>query len=214
MNQSSFSRYISGLEKHLGYPLFSRSIDGVALTRKGEELLGIVENVFVNMKGFTSRNYPLLKLGQRRKIRIATSNALAAYLINDLILDYNKVHPDLVFEVIGVDQAIDIILYDVDIAIQPHDSKAGDLKWQVIHEPLFILEKKLYASVRYLEKYGEPKTVNDLKDHHIILPSTPEGHSYVEARSVIKLGNKGRKKHYPVFLSNSLECLIEAAQKR
>ncbi len=211
--QSSSSRHISGLEKHLGYPLFSRKKDGVTLTRKGEELFEIAEGIFLNMKGFTSRTYAPLKVGQKRKVRIATSQVLASYLINDLILDYNTDHPDLVFEVIGVDQAIDIILHDVDIAIQPHDSKSNDVKWGIIQEPFFVLKKKLYASALYIEKYGEPQTVADLKHHSLIVSSAPEDNAMNDSHWISRLGREKDKQHDPVFLSNSLECLVVAAQK-
>jgi DNA-binding transcriptional LysR family regulator len=193
LTQSAFSRHITGLEKHLGYPLFARKKDGVNLTRKGEELFGIAESVFLDMKGFTSQTFAPLKPGKKRKIRIATSHDLAAYLINDLILEYNVDHPDLVFEVIGADQTIDVILYDVDMAIQPHDPKTDDVKWQVIQEPFFTSVKKPYASTRYLEKYGEPQTIEDLK-HHRFVSSISEVDSFEDAKGV-------------------LECLIEAAQK-
>ncbi|MBX9804203.1 MAG: LysR family transcriptional regulator [Alphaproteobacteria bacterium] len=213
LTQSAFSRHITGLEKHLGFPLFARKKGGVILTRRGEDLFGIAESVFIDMKEFTSRNYEPVKQGIKRNIRIATSQNLAAYLINDLILEYNKDHPNFVFEIIGVDQAMDVILYDVDLAIQPHDPKTDEVKWQVIQEPFFTLEKKLYASTRYLEKYGEPQTIDDLKDHHFIVPSISEVDSFEGAKRVLELSTESGDRRNHVFLSNSLECLIEAAQQ-
>lgn len=213
LTQSAFSRHITGLEKHLGFPLFARKKGGVILTRRGEDLFGIAESVFIDMKEFTSRNYEPVKQGIKRNIRIATSHNLAAYLFNDLILEYNKNHPEFVFEVIGVDQAIDVILYDVDLAIQPQDPKTEEVKWQVIQEPFFTLNKKLYASVGYLEKHGEPQSVDDLKDHYFIVPSISEIDSFEDAQWTLEFCNESGDRHNHVFLSNSLECLIEAAQK-
>jgi DNA-binding transcriptional LysR family regulator len=54
--------------------------------------------------------------------------------------------------------------HDFDIAIRPYDADAKG----VYQEPLFTLEKKLYASQDYLEKHGAPKTVEDLKNHRLI----------------------------------------------
>lgn len=182
-----------GLEKHLGYPLFSRrNKDGVRLTRKGEELFGVIENVYFNVKRYTSRN--TLQVGQKRKIRIASHHTLLAYLINDLVLEYNKDHPELLFEVIGVNQNIDAVLHDVDIAIQAHDPHMDSINWQIIQEPFLTLKKKLYASRQYLEKHGEPKTIDDAYEN-------------------LKLDKDINEKLDPAFLSNTLECLIEAAQK-
>lgn len=225
--QSSFSRQITKLEKHLGYPLFSRSRNGVVLTRKGEELLIIIENMFLDMKKFTSQTYVSLNQEKKRKIRIATSHALAAYLINDFILDYHETHPDLVFEIIEVNDAPDIILNDVDIAIRPHTPqipKTEQVNWQVMQEPLFVLKKKLYASPQYLKQYGEPQQVSDLQHHHFILSSPLKTDSFDDAKWILGIGTGGSlrreqlskedsQNREPVFLSNSLECLIKAAQQ-
>ncbi|MBM3468947.1 MAG: LysR family transcriptional regulator [Alphaproteobacteria bacterium] len=213
VNQSSFSRSITALEKHLGYPLFIRTRNGVTLNRTGKELFAIVENIFVGMKGFTSRTYGITNQRQNRKIRIATNPAIASYILNELILDYNKDHPDLVFEIMGVDQAVDVILYDVDIAIQPHNPKMDSVNNQVIQEPFFTLEKKLYASPQYLETYGEPITIDDLRYHHFIISSTTEACPFGGVWGNLEPKVESENECSPVFVSNSLECLIEAAKQ-
>lgn len=152
-------------------------------------------------------------------------HAHAAYLINSLLLDYNKDRPDLVFEVIGLDEPLDVILHDVDIAIQPYNPKqgrVGDGNWQVTQEPFSTLEKKLYASPQYLKKYGEPQEVGDLEHHEFVALSIPKAFPSFDkkcddAKSILEAGREGLgndvNRREPVFLSNSLECLIEAAEK-
>lgn len=212
LNQSSLSRSIASLERHLCYPLFVRRKNGVHLTRKGLELFKIVENIFYNIKKFTQHPDANSNKGSRRKLRIAASHELAAYLINDLILDYNKSHPELLFEIIEVNQAIDVILYDVDLAIQPYNPKLTKTNWQVIQEPFLVLEKKLYASTQYLEKYGEPRTVDDLKNHRFLIYSKSEA-LFSTAHGKSKLEIQDEPMVNRVLLSNSLECLVEAAKQ-
>jgi DNA-binding transcriptional LysR family regulator len=212
-SQSSLSRSIAGLEKSLGYPLFTRSRNGVIPTRKGEELFEIVDNIFINLKKFTDRKYITADHKQKRKIRIASTHALAAYILNELILAYNKLNPDLLFEIIEVDEPIDIILHDVDIAIQPqfmrHQSAYDN--WHVIQEPLFTLEQKLYASPLYLEQWGEPQTVNELIKHRFI---TCPNHESLSVDGILEVITKKAGVNHGcniVFVSNSLECMFEAA---
>ncbi|MGC8483221.1 MAG: LysR family transcriptional regulator [Thermodesulfobium sp.] len=207
--QSALSRQIIYLEQHLGCPLFSRHSGGIKLTRKGEELFSIVEMSFLGFKGFTRNTHVKTANGEKRKIRIATTHADAAYILNDLILDYNKEHPELVFEVIGSDQIIDVVLNDVDIAIRPYDSTVQGVK----QEQLFTLEKSLYASNEYIERYGEPQTVKDLKNHRIIAFGHPEIYPYADVNWILRLGMPEGNFHEPVFTSNSIECLIGAAKK-
>ena len=57
----------------------------------------------------------------------------------------------LIFEIISDDHVIDVVLNDVDIAIRPHDPHFKGVQ----QEALFTLEKRLYASSEYIEKYGE-----------------------------------------------------------
>ena len=215
ISQSAVSRQVIYLEQHLGCSLFARHNGGLKLTRKGEELMEIIATTFVGLQGFTRNTHLQINNGKKQKIRIATTCSLAPYLLNEFILDYNKDHPHLMFELIGDDRLIDIILNDVDIAIRPIDLKGQEfLKGQdVQQEYLFTLEKKLYASPEYLEKHGEPQTVEDLKNHRLIGYSHPQEHPYSEVNWILKLGLPNGQLHQPIFASNSIECAIQAAEK-
>ncbi len=215
ISQPALSRQVIYLEQHLGCPLFSRHNGGIKLTRKGEELFSIVETTFMGLKIFTQNTHAKMTDRKKRKIRIATTHSNAAYLLNDVILDYSKDHPHFIFELIGDDHLIDIVLNDVDIAIRPIDLHVPDIfnEQNVQQEYLFSLEKKLYASPEYLEKYGEPQTIEDLKDHCLIGYAHPQEHPYSEVNWILKLGLPEGQLHQPIFASNSVECAINAAEK-
>lgn len=206
ISQSALSRQVIYLERHLGCPLFSRHNEGIKLTRKGHELFIMVESAFLNFKGFTRNVYVKTDGKRKRKLRISTTHAVAAYILSPVIFSYNKIHPDLVFELLIDDHLIDIMLNDVDIAIRPYDEQMRGLQ----QEHLFTLEKKLYTSPQYLVKYGEPRTVEDLKHHHLIAFGHPELHPYADVNWILRLGMPPGILHEPVFTSNSVECMIEA----
>lgn len=208
ISQSALSRQVIYLEQQLGCPLFSRHSGGVKLTRKGKELTAIVESTFLSFKGFTQNTYVKTAIGEKRKIRIATTHAIASYILSDLIFFYNKENPHLVFELISEDHLLDIVLNDVDIAIRPYDSEAKEIQ----QEHLFTLEKKLYASIKYLEAHGEPQTVDDLKHHHIIAFGHPELHPYSDVNWILRLGMPPGELHEPIFTSNSVDCMIKAVK--
>lgn len=214
-SQPSLSRQVIYLEQHLGFPLFSRHSGGIKLTRKGEELFSLIEITFLGLKGFTQNTHAATMNGKKRKIRIATTHAAAAYILSDLIIDYSKEHPHLTFELIGDDHLIDIVLNDVDIAIRPLDSKIkeGEKMIGTHYEYLFSVEKKLYASSEYLKKHGEPQVVEDLKHHNVIAFGHPEKHPYGDVNWILALGMSAGVQHDPVFTSNSVESLIDAAKK-
>ena len=212
VDQPSLTRQIQVLEKQVGCPLLIRKVGaggGVTLTRKGEELLNHIAPFFMVMRGFCSNNHSLDNNG-KRKIRIATTHAIAAYIINDLLIDFNNIYPNITFEIITDDHVVDIILSDADILIRPYDKEAKN----VIQEPLFSLQKKLYASKEYLEKYGEPKNVNDLRNHRLVTSSSnPIDYPFADIHWILKLGMPEGESNTASFLSGSLECLMAVAKK-
>jgi DNA-binding transcriptional LysR family regulator len=208
ISQPSLSRKISILEDHLKCKLFTRTPKGLILTRKGEELFAIIEQSFLLLKGFTYNAAVTAENGQKRKIRIATTHALATYILSRHLIAYTRLHPNVVFEIIANDQLIDLIINDVDLTIRPHDVEARG-----VHQiPLFTLEKKLFASEEYIKKYGEPQTIEDLDNHYIISHAQPEKHPYSDLNWILRLGMPEGRLRTPIFSSNSLECVVQAAK--
>ena len=216
IDQASLTRQMQALETQVGSRLVIRSAKGITLTRKGEELLEHVAPFFMAIRGFCKNNYASTKIGQeeQRKIRIISTHALASYVLSDIIIDYNKEHPNLIFEIVADDFVCDIILSDSDIAIRPYNPDTDQNVQGIIQEPLFGVEKKLYASREYLSLYGEPKSVDDLKNHKIIvISSNPKDYPLVDIHWILKLGLPEGTLHKPSFLSNTVECMINAAEK-
>jgi DNA-binding transcriptional LysR family regulator len=214
ISQSALTRQIRILEEQVGCPLVIRKPGGISLTRKGEELLEMIAPVFLQMKGFCGHNYVEVRGEKKRQIRIVTSHAVASYVINDLILEYNKDNPHLIFEIIGEDHEVDIILNDADIAIRPYDPKTEGIH----QEHIFNLQRKLYASEIYLKMYGEPTSLEDLNNHYFLSypisaePSSSIEYPYSDVTWVLKVGMPKGKLRKPIFTSNSIECLVAAAK--
>lgn len=215
IDQSVLTRQIQTLETQVGSPLLIRKAGGIVLTRKGEELMAKVAPFFLEIKGFCGNTYVEKGKDKRRKIRISATHAIASYIISDLILDYAQKNPHLSFELIGDDYFADIILSDVDIAIQPLDPRIKEGKTEgVQYDYLFSLEKKLYASTNYINTYGEPQTLDDLANHRIIaFPQLATDPYNNIINWILTLGMPEGELHSPVYTSNSIDSLIDAAEK-
>lgn len=215
ISQGALTRQIQILEEQFGCPLLIRKPHGVTLTRKGEELFVEIAPIFLKMKGFCNPvAYEEINGEKKRKIRIMTTYALAAYVISDLMLDYTDENPHVSIELVADDHLMDIILNDVDISILPFDPIQGRKMQGVQYEMLFSLEKKLYTSAKYINTYGCPQNVEDLVNHHIISFIQPESHPFYEDISwILTLGMPEGEFHIPVYKSNSIESLIYAAEK-
>ncbi len=209
ISQSAISRQMSILENDLRCALLTRLPRGVKVTRKGEELFKIIESSFLQLKRFAHDYHVITIDGEKRKIRISTTHPVAAYILSDHLLTYDELHSDIIFEVFANDELIDLTINDVDIAIRPYDENATDVE----QEYLFTLEKKLFASQKYIDKHGNPEKVEDLNKHKILAHAYPEKHPYADINWILKLGVTLGNLHNPVFISNSLECLVKAAQR-
>jgi len=212
IDQSVLTRQIQTLEIQVGSRLVTRVPSGIVLTRKGEELLEKIAPFFLEMRGFCGNAHVEIKGEKKRKIRIATTHAFASYIIGDLILDYAAKNPHISFELIADDYLTDIIVSDVDVAIQPLDTRLTGKKIKGIHyDHLFSIEKKLYASSEYIRIYGEPQTTTELVKHHII--SFPQSEAFLEVNWILVLGMPEGESHNPVYTSNSIESLVHAAER-
>lgn len=209
MQPSALSRRMSDLESDLRCQLLIRQSRGIEITRKGEEFLEIVERTYHDLRNFNYNNTVMSHNGQKRKIRISTTHAVAAYMLGDILVEYNKINSQIVFEIITDDQLLDILINEVDIAIRPHEKEIKGIK----QDYAFVLEKKLYASDSYINEYGEPKTATDLINHHVISHAHPNDYPYSNLEWILKIGMVSGEIKKPIFTTTSLENAVIAAEK-
>ena len=207
ITQPSLSRKLSLLEAELNCVLMHNNRGVITLSRKGQQLYKIIENSYLQLKEFSHHKNANQHNGKRH-IRISTTHPIAAYILNEHILDYNILNPHITFEILANDELIDLTINDVDIAIRPYD----DHNANVVQDHLFTLQKKLFASEAYINKYGEPKSVDELKHHHMIAHANPEKNPYSDLNWILKLGMPNGEMNQAAFLSNSLENAISAAE--
>jgi DNA-binding transcriptional LysR family regulator len=207
---------VQALEEQLGFPLLIRHASkGVTLTRKGEELVALMERIMPQIREFATDLDATTNKPKPRKIRVTATHAQVAHGLGTLFFDIIQEYPDITFELIADDHMTDIVLKDADIGIQPLDPTRNDRKVRgVQYEYLFSLEKRLYASPRYIDTYGEPKSIEELRNHRILAFPQPE--ASINNRIInwiLTLGMPEGELHNPVYTSNSIENLIQLAEK-
>lgn len=89
INQSSLSTNVKNLEDTLGVKLFERKQNNVFLTKEGEALFEKLEEVI----------FILEEKKEKRCIRIGCIRAIADSYIGDVIKEFNKIMPDISFEI-------------------------------------------------------------------------------------------------------------------
>lgn len=163
MSPSALSRHISNFEKRTGITLFTRTKSGLSLTKEGRALYEITEKMAQEAASISH----LLKSNEEdplRVLRLETSVTLATMWLPHYIPDFMQEHPEIKLSIKGRDEEIDFTKHALDVAI----STALPPTENLIQNYLMTFHLGLYASPDYLEKYGIPKRIEDLKNHKMI----------------------------------------------
>jgi DNA-binding transcriptional LysR family regulator len=164
MSQSAVSRQVSALEQDLGLPLFHRHARGLILTEQGELLFRTARDILTRLEVVRSR-----LTDSRDKptgtLRITTTVGLGStwltsrlgefidlYRVNALILDDRST-----------------AMRQADVAIRLRQPVQPDL----IQRRLFTVHMHLYAAPGYIQRFGQPRSLDDLDSHRIISFGVP-----------------------------------------
>jgi len=163
LTQPTLSRQVAALEEELGVVLFERVGRGLELTPGGAKL---VEHV--RAMGDAAVSLKLTAAGQSSSIEgdisISTTDLVANIVMPTLIKKLRQLHPDISIELISTDSMSDLKRREADIAIRSLEPGDQDL----IARKIGDFTGHLYASERYLQRTGVPRSAEDLADANII----------------------------------------------
>ena len=94
IGQSSLSKHIKTMEKHLGAPLFDRTSRKVELTEFGTLMLPYAQAIGKLKHEYEAAAYNYLHMGTEI-LRIASIPAMAQYNITDTLLDFQLEYPSI-----------------------------------------------------------------------------------------------------------------------
>lgn len=164
LSQSAVSRQISALEESLNLPLFHRHARGLILTEQGELLYKTARDVFSKL----AMTEALLTESRERAqgpLKITTTVAFGSLWLTPRIKDFLDAYPDISVTMVLFDGELDLAMREADVAIRMMPPRQPDL----IQRHLLSMNYAVFASPAYLEKYGMPKSADDLDNHRIIV---------------------------------------------
>ncbi|QNT77378.1 LysR family transcriptional regulator [Entomobacter blattae] len=164
LSQSAVSRQISALEESLKLPLFHRHARGLLLTEQGELLNKTVQDVFAKL-AMTEALLSESKEKTQGHLTITTTTGFGSAWLAKHIARFLKTHPDITLSLILDDNDLNLSMREADVAIRMHPPHQSDL----IQRHIADISLPLFSSTEYLSTYGEPKTLEDLDKHKIIL---------------------------------------------
>ena len=167
LTPSAVSKLIGRLEDRLGARLLNRTTRHVSLTEERRTfyqhctpILTAIEEAEQAITEFHGEPRGLLKVN--------ASTAFAQYHIEPLIPDLLARYPDLRVQLTLSESIVNLIEDEVDVAVRIGQMPDSSL----IARKLGSTRRMVVGAPAYLEKYGVPKTPNDLKDHNCLIIST------------------------------------------
>lgn len=159
----TISKAIKALEDHLGVTLLRRTTRGMSLTSEGQKLLFAGGNLIEQADEVLSsvRNDKRQLQGQ---LQISVSLAFSRMVLAPILNEFSELHPDLRLSFHLSDGTVDLVERGIDLAIRVGEQSDSTLKALKIG----VARRSLYASKKYLEKFGTPKTIEDLRKHRLL----------------------------------------------
>ena len=207
LSQSAISRQIQSLENELKIHLFERHARGLVLTDNGEYLYKTAHEVISKLKDVEA-TLSDEKDRLHGKLTVTTVVSFGTTWLTPRIKEFMSLHPEIEIELIFDDKELDLSTRQADIGIFMRRPK----QLNYIQKKLINLHYHIYASTKYLEKHGHPKSVRDLDKHKFITYGRGAPSPVFNPDWALKLGTKDSKKRKPAMKVNSVYGLLLAVQ--
>lgn len=161
--QPTIGRQVSELEGRLGVTLLERSVKGPRLTEAGEKLLHHVRAMSdaASMISMAADSQSTEVTGI---VRITAFDMIAVQLLPGILLPLRKKAPGIQPEIFSSNSIQDLLQREADIAVRHVRPEQPEL----IARHVGDLATHLYASRKYLERVGRPRTPRDIADHAFV----------------------------------------------
>ncbi len=163
MAQPTLGRHIEALEEALGVALFTRSPRGLTPTDAALHLDPHVEDMAAASAALV-RTAAAEAAPDRGVVRITASEVVGCEVLPPLLASFGAANPGVAIELVLNNRNEDLSRRDADIAVRMVRPTQNALVAQRIGDTKI----GLYAHRSYLEAFGTPTSVADLRAHRLI----------------------------------------------
>ncbi len=163
LTQPTLSRQVAAIESQLSVTLFERVGKAMVLTSTGLALLD-----HARVMGAAAEDLRMAATGQSQSVDgvvcISASEAVAAYLLPEVLLRLRQQAPGIVIDVVASDTLSDLRRREADIAIRHVRPDQPDLIGRWIREAT----ASFYASKAWVDQHGHPRTPEEAARHGFV----------------------------------------------
>lgn len=166
---SAVSKQISGLEERLGVRLLNRTTRSVSPTEAGQMFYQHCESILESITE-AEKLVTDFDIEPKGRLRITAMSNFGRRELARAFSDFSAQYPDISFELHISDRPVDIVKEGYDFAL-----RIGTLEdSRLIAKSVARQKIVVCASPKYLEKYGEPKTLEEAKHHRALMVANAE----------------------------------------
>ena len=207
LSQSAVSRQIGALEQEIQAPLFHRHARGLILTEQGDTLYRAVRDVAQRLEAARVR----LSDNRERpsgELRVTTTMGIGTNWLAPRLGEFLELYRDVRLNVILSDNDLDLAMREADVAIRVREPVQPDL----IRRRLFTMHFHAYAAPQYLKRNGQPRDLNDLERHRILVYGVSAGSYLQNINSLQTAGRDAKTPRIAAMTINNLTAVWRAVQ--
>lgn len=163
VDHTTVGRRVTMLEKSAGQRLFDRLPSGWKLTAAGHRLVPYAETIQAALIAAQESQKPSDR-GLTGTVRIMATDGFGTFVLAPQLGRLHARHPDLDIDLVISSDPISLAsgCYDVAVTSEPPPLRG------VVAKELAIYTMRFYASRSYIRSHGSVRTVDDLREHHLV----------------------------------------------
>ena len=157
-------RRIDDFERQIGATLFTRDVHGTRLTDEGSLVVSAVERM-------EAASFDLLRAGDSvsntlsGEVRVAVTEGLGTFWLAPQLVEFQQAFPNILVDLQCAMRSADVSRHEADVAI--HLSRPAALDVKLVR--LGRMHLMFFASQKYIDTYGAPKTPAELLKHRLVM---------------------------------------------
>lgn len=164
MSTSAVSRYIMDMEKWLDVQLLNRTTRHLSLTDSGKHYLERSKTVLKEVREM-EQSAKSVREAPQGELRVSAPVFVGKYFLGSILPAFFERYPGISVRLHLRDRFVDLIEEGFDLALRIGELEDSTL----VARRLSSMRLMLAAAPSYIDQYGKPETVDDLKNHNCII---------------------------------------------
>jgi LysR family transcriptional regulator for bpeEF and oprC len=161
--RATVSTTIQGLERMLKVRLLNRTTRRLSLTPDGASYYERCIRILADLED-AEASFRDIAQGPQGRLRIDTPPSIGRLILIPALCEFHSRYPDIELAIGMSDRPVDMVQEAVDCVI-----RVGELQdSSMVAKRIGTFESITCAAPSYLERYGEPRTIEQLKEHRAV----------------------------------------------